>query len=240
MKPEDRKRLKQHIEMIVGHKIPSNVVFCPNCEKDTECIHTAELYECKDCGEDFAKYIVSRKPANSDVSVTQNVLTDIKTGQSIENTNPDYYKQEIARLTAELAELNDKAVFIQFKNEDELPADISDDVYSAMFECSHVDGVRLFPYIEENGQKYFLVMIEEENKSRLVYIVTMYRYGDREKHSYVLGAFSTENDARECGEKEKDYRGGKYEPEIIKFYVDSQRIDDFVGDSDHEHDDRIL
>jgi hypothetical protein len=77
-------------------------------------------------------------------------------------------------------------------------------------------------------------------KPKTVYTVTMYRYGDREKHSYVLGAFSTESDARECGEKEKDYRGGKYEPEIIKFYVDSQHIDDFVGDSDHEHDDRIL
>ena len=74
MKPEDRKRLKQHIEMIVEHKIPSNVVFCPNCEKYVECIHTAELYECKECGEDFAKYIVSRKPANSDVSVTQNII----------------------------------------------------------------------------------------------------------------------------------------------------------------------
>ena len=37
-----------------------------------------------------------------------------------------------------------------------------DDVYSAMFECSHVDGVRLFPYIEENGQKYFLVMLRED------------------------------------------------------------------------------
>ena len=92
-------------------------------------------------------------------------------------------------------------------------------------------------YRENTNPDYYK---EEENKSRLVYIVTMYRYGDREKHSYVLGAFSTENDARECGEKEKDYRGGKYEPEIIKFYVDSQRIDDFVGDSDHEHDDRIL
>lgn len=64
--------------------VQTNVVFCPNCEKDVECIHTAELYECKDCGEDFAKYIVSRKPANSDVSVTQDVLTDVKTGQSIE------------------------------------------------------------------------------------------------------------------------------------------------------------
>ena len=69
---------------------------------------------------------------------------------------------EIERLTAELAELNDKAVFIQFENEDELPADISNDVYSTMFNCSHVDGVRLFPYIEENGQKYFLVMLRED------------------------------------------------------------------------------
>ena len=56
---------------------------------------------------------------------------------------------------------------------------------------------------------------------RLVYVVTMYRYGDREKHSYVYGAFSTEATAREWGEKEKDYRGGKYEPEIIRFCVDS-------------------
>ena len=68
----------------------------------------------------------------------------------------------IAELKAELAELNDKAVFIQFENEDELPSGIKDDVYSAMFECSHVDGVRLFPYIEENGQKYFLVMLRED------------------------------------------------------------------------------
>ena len=47
--------------------------FCPNCEKETECEFTAELYECKECGEDFAKYIVSR---------------------SIENNNPDYYKDD--------------------------------------------------------------------------------------------------------------------------------------------------
>jgi len=44
-----------------------------------------------------------------DVSVTQNVLTDIKTGQSIENTNPDYYKQEIARLTALVERLKEDA-----------------------------------------------------------------------------------------------------------------------------------
>ena len=71
-------------------------------------------------------------------------------------------EKEIARRDEELLELNNKAVFINFENEDELPAEIKDDVYSAMFECSHVDGVRLFPYIEENGQKYFLVMLKED------------------------------------------------------------------------------
>lgn len=77
--------------------------FCPNCEKDTECIHAAELYECQECGDDFAKYIVPRtapctavnEPSNSDVSTTQDVLIDIKTRQSVENTNPDYYKDEL-------------------------------------------------------------------------------------------------------------------------------------------------
>ena len=69
---------------------------CPNCEKETECEFTAELYECKECGEDFAKYIVSRNCNVSDVSMTRDVSTDIKTPSSIENTNPDYYKQELA------------------------------------------------------------------------------------------------------------------------------------------------
>jgi len=36
------------------------------------------------------------EPSNSDVSMTQDVLTDIKTPRSIENNNPDYYKQELA------------------------------------------------------------------------------------------------------------------------------------------------
>ena len=203
--------------------------FCPNCEAEVPCTHEAELFVCDICGEDFAKYIVSRYCNVSDVSMTQDVLTSIKTGQSIENANPDYYKDELYldedfrmlaktfpadvstigvttlidyveaveaelahlkeenhaldqinrdiqtaathldevlaildRKDKELAELNDRAVFIQFENEDELPADISGNVYDVMFRCSHVDGVRLFPYIEENGQKYYLVMLRED------------------------------------------------------------------------------
>ena len=83
--------------------------FCPNCEAEVPCTHEAELYVCDICGEDFAKYIVSRNCALPDVSMTQDVLTDVKTGQSIENTNPDYYKQEIARLNALVERLKEDA-----------------------------------------------------------------------------------------------------------------------------------
>lgn len=74
--------------------------FCPNCEAETPCTHEAELFVCDICGEDFAKYIVSRNFNVSDVSTTQDVSIDIKTPSSIENTNPDYYKQELARRDA--------------------------------------------------------------------------------------------------------------------------------------------
>ena len=70
--------------------------FCPNCEAETPCTHEAELFVCDICGEDFAKYIVSRNCTLPDVSTTQDILTPIKTSQSNENTNPDYYKQELA------------------------------------------------------------------------------------------------------------------------------------------------
>jgi len=95
MKPEDRRRLKQHIEMIVEHKMPAhNVTFCPNCECDRDTILYSEVRECAVCHETF-EVVCGIKPSNSDVSMTQDVLTDIKTPCSIENNNPDYYKDEL-------------------------------------------------------------------------------------------------------------------------------------------------
>ena len=84
--------------------------FCPNCEAETPCTHEAELFVCDICGEDFAKYIVSRNCNVSDVSTTQDVLTSIKTSNSIENNNPDYYKHdELKKENAELkADLKNK------------------------------------------------------------------------------------------------------------------------------------
>jgi len=177
MKPEDRKRLKQHIEMIVEHKTPIEELEDMNRKLRLE-LHTLRFKEAqeqrfiwwiwnvysrnvndliydimgattydtegeakdgkyslpKHCFDLIkkideytehiydgtyldveiskdAKTVISEgsEPSNSDVSVTQDVLTDIKTGQSIENTNPDYYKQEIARLTALVERLKEDA-----------------------------------------------------------------------------------------------------------------------------------
>ena len=54
-----------------------------------------------------------------------------------------------------------------------------------------------------------------------VHITTMYRWGDEESHSYVLGAFDDPQTAIEEGEKERINRGGgiKYCPEVIQVYM---------------------
>ncbi|MFW6219835.1 MAG: hypothetical protein ACOCZ5_01345 [bacterium] len=54
------------------------------------------------------------------------------------------------------------------------------------------------------------------NKNNLVYVVIMYRWGDREKHSYLLGVYDNEDVAIKEGVKETAYRGGKYESEIYE------------------------
>ena len=90
------------------------------------------------------------EPSNSDVSTEDALLKRAKKAEA-----------EVAKLTAEIKKILEEAVFIKFENEDILPLEIPDDVYSAAFDCSHVDGVRLFPYIEENGEKYFLVKLKK-------------------------------------------------------------------------------
>jgi len=48
-----------------------------------------------------------------------------------------------------------------------------------------------------------------------IYVVTMYRYGSREKHSYVLGVFTNAVVATRNCAAEEDWRGGKYVGEIL-------------------------
>jgi len=52
------------------------------------------------------------------------------------------------------------------------------------------------------------------------YVVTMYRWGNRENHSYVIGVFSTKTRAIKAGATEECWRGNKYIPEVIEFNLD--------------------
>ena len=53
----------------------------------------------------------------------------------------------------------------------------------------------------------------------VVYVVTMYRYGDREKHSYVYGVFSDKELAQRSGYDEEFVRWGKYKAEVTEWII---------------------
>jgi len=57
-------------------------------------------------------------------------------------------------------------------------------------------------------------------KTNKVYVVTMYRWGNRESHSYILGAYSEKSKALKAAEEERIYRGSKYMPEVLEIELD--------------------
>ena len=48
-----------------------------------------------------------------------------------------------------------------------------------------------------------------------VFVVIMRRYGNREAHSYCIGVFGDYAKAEKAGLDGYEYRGHKYEPEIL-------------------------
>jgi len=80
-----------------------------------------------------------------------------------EGIETDMYKVVDALNAAEarIAELEADSVQIQYICEDELPEGISDEVFSAMYACSTVDFVRVYPYITIDGHKRFLFELPE-------------------------------------------------------------------------------
>lgn len=62
-----------------------------------------------------------------------------------------------------------------------------------------------------------------------IYVVTMYRWGNKENHSYPLGVYTTLDTAKREGDKELDYRGGKYYPEVTQHIVDHELKEDKDG-----------
>lgn len=48
-----------------------------------------------------------------------------------------------------------------------------------------------------------------------VYTVHAFRFGDTERHSYIVGVFSSDEQAVKAAEEEEKYRGGKYRCEVL-------------------------
>ena len=57
---------------------------------------------------------------------------------------------------------------------------------------------------------------------RFYYVVTAYRYGNLELHSYVLGVYKKKHAAIKRAEAEESYRGGKYSCRIVEFEEGTQ------------------
>ena len=60
-----------------------------------------------------------------------------------------------------------------------------------------------------------------------IYVVDMLRWGDRELHSYVIGAFSNKEAADLAGDAEVTWRAQKYEyciTEVDLDYINPEKI----------------
>lgn len=54
----------------------------------------------------------------------------------------------------------------------------------------------------------------------VVYTVHACRWGDRETHSYIVGVYFKKHAALKAAETEENYRGGKYECEVLEWELD--------------------
>ena len=52
-----------------------------------------------------------------------------------------------------------------------------------------------------------------------VYTVTAYKFGDRTKHSYIVGVYPKKHTALKAAEIEEDYRGNKYTCEVVQWIL---------------------
>jgi hypothetical protein len=73
-----------------------------------------------------------------------------------------------------------------------------------------------------------LELFIEHLRQKPVYVVTMYRWGNRENHSYVATVSLDADKARQMAEQEEIDRGGKYQAEVIEVPVDDTDGEKFI------------
>ena len=52
-----------------------------------------------------------------------------------------------------------------------------------------------------------------------VFTVHAFRFGDTERHSYIVGVFSSEEAATKAAQDEEEWRGGKYRCEVLVWSI---------------------
>lgn len=65
-----------------------------------------------------------------------------------------------------------------------------------------------------------------------VFSVRACRWGDAETHSYIVGIYEKEQSALDCAEEEENFRGGKYECEILEHNLNTTDMRIVKGLSD--------
>lgn len=58
-------------------------------------------------------------------------------------------------------------------------------------------------------------------KLSVVYVVTAYRFGDRARHSYLVGVFRKKAAAEKAALAERELRGSKYRCEVLECPLDT-------------------
>lgn len=64
---------------------------------------------------------------------------------------------------------------------------------------------------------------------RNIYTVHAYRWGDRGLHSYSIGVYTKKHAALKAAEEEEEWRGGKYECEVLEWLPDGKNEDGSPG-----------
>jgi len=64
---------------------------------------------------------------------------------------------------------------------------------------------------------------------KYIYTVRACRWGDRETHSYIVGVYSKKHAAQKAATEEENWRGGKYQCEVIEWELGSGHSDGRPG-----------
>jgi len=92
------------------------------------------------------------------------------------------------------------------------------------FEFDHCPSSINIEYSFDGGVKFHAekevreaLELSEFVKRQLSYVVTAYRWGDNENHSYTIGCFTEKKKAIDSAESHANFRGGKYQCEVDEY-----------------------